>query len=464
MILRASPRRAAYGTLCSASVLFLLPFVLAASGLFNPVLVKDINPSGDSFPEFMTPIGDSVYFYADTGQTKQLFVANQQGATELTSLAGGTGCIDYLDYPHPIIANSANSPVYFLVSTASSCAANGVWRTDGTPEGTRAVMSGRSIDGFFAVDSGFYALAFDGSSGMGVWYSDGSAAGTKLVQGGFAYNATAVYDVGVLENSFYFVVMRVEQRRYELWRADTTSAVMLAPVTFKTSVNSAVYQNALYFAGTNGEMWRVSAGGTPVLWQDGSVFHGFISRMYVIGDRLYLVDWDTSGQYKQTLWRYDGAADKLDEIVTYSEIDDIAGMGDSVYFSVQQYADPPLEGSLLLRLPLTATQPTPVSSNFTLAGDKSIGSIESGGDLLYLSVYPGQGADLWVSDGSEAGTQRVSSRINSFDNWRSFSCPCMVVAGGQLYFDRQEAEFGVEPWRLQRINLNERLYLPHLAH
>ena len=464
MALRTSLRRAVRSTVWSASFLFLIPFLIAAWGLLNPVLVKDINPNGDSFPEFMTPIGDSVYFYADTGQAKQLFVANQQGATKLTSLADGINYIDHLDFPHPIIAGSADGPVYFLVCPTLGCAAYGIWRTDGTPEGTRPVLPNPDIDGFAAAGSGFYALAFDGSSGMGVWHSDGSGAGTKLVQGGFAYNAAAVYDVGVLENVFYFVVLRVEQNRYELWRADTTGAAMLGPVTFNTSVNAAVYQNALYFAGENGAVWRVSPGGAPVLWQDGSVFHGSIAYMYVIGDRLYLIDWDMSSEpYEGTLWRYDGAADKLDEIGTYSKIDDIAGMGDSAYFSVQQNADPPLGGSLLLRLPLTATQPMPVSSNFTLGGHHSIIQIEAGGDLLYMTVFTSLGAELWVSDGSEEGTRRVGSQIDSFEQWGSSTCPCLAVAGGQLYFDRQDTVTGVEPWRLERINLNKRLHLPHLA-
>jgi hypothetical protein len=73
MFLRMWSRRALHGTVWSASLLFLIPFVLSASGLFNPVLVKDINPNGDSFPDFMTPAGDSVYFYADTGQVEQFF-------------------------------------------------------------------------------------------------------------------------------------------------------------------------------------------------------------------------------------------------------------------------------------------------------------------------------------------------------------------------------------------------------
>ena len=71
-------------TVWSLPLLFLSPIALSTFNLFNPVLVKDINPAGDAFPIFLTPAGDVVYFYADTGEAKQRFVAIQQGVTQLT--------------------------------------------------------------------------------------------------------------------------------------------------------------------------------------------------------------------------------------------------------------------------------------------------------------------------------------------------------------------------------------------
>jgi len=449
-------------TVWSLPLLFLSPIALSTFNLFNPVLVKDINPAGDAFPIFLTPAGDVVYFYADTGEAKQLFVANQQGVTQLTSLAGGTGHIDHVDHPAPI--QMADCAIYFLVDANDDWGVDQVWRTDGTPAGTKPIML-NDIRGLSAAAEGFYALAGDGNGYWGVWYSDGSEAGAKLLQGGFDSMTTSIIVLGVFDGHFYFAMTKPMGRTFDLWRADTNSATLLVSTTLRGWVHGAVYQNTLYIADRSGEIWRLPAGSdTPVMWQDGSRFYGSVSRMYATDERLYLIGLDISGQYTQTLWRYDGASGNFEEIATYTEIRGVTGMGDSLYYTAEQYTEEGvrLGGSYFLRLPLTATTPISVSPVFTTPGDLIAEGLKTDGNLLYMQVSKPGASELWVSDGSASGTRRVTNTVQSYENWGSATCPCIAVAGGEAYFDRQDPDTGVELWTLEREE-GKSLYLPHLA-
>jgi ELWxxDGT repeat protein len=107
-------------------------FVTGLTG--GPVILKDINPSGDSDPRYLTVMGDKLYFSANDGAR----------GTEL-------------------------------------------WSSDGTESGTRIVKDIRpnaaSADpkDLFATDERLYFVADDGMHGRELWVSDGSPSGTHMV-------------------------------------------------------------------------------------------------------------------------------------------------------------------------------------------------------------------------------------------------------------------------------------------
>lgn len=469
MFLRSWLSRVQADTIRSAS--FLFPMLLVSLIVFNPVMVADINPEGDAFPDALTSVGDSVHFYATRGGVKQFFVANEQGTMQLTSLPIGSGC--FLYDQEPLIA--VGSAVFFSINVQFMdplgfyCGRQQIWRTDGTPSGTTLVKDFRSDVRALHVDgNGFYAISY-----AGVWYSDGSEAGTKLVQGDMM-SYQYVPALGVLDGKFYFLAQdEWNDSNYELWRADAIRAeVVTNTVALDSYITAVVYQNNLYFSGNNGAVWRLSAGSDmPLLWRDGGTFNGYAARMYAHGDRLYIVDQDTSNG-TQTLWRYDGAADKLDNIGTYTEIQSIAGLGDSVYFAGAQANGSQEIGVELLRLPISTTMPVSVSPDFGVNVGKDIQAITVVGNMLYMRVQAPNRVDtsqpdlleLWASDGSAEGTQRVMNIADAVGNWNARTCPCLAAAGGQLYFDRKDASVGIELWRLRYIEVNEWLHLPQIIH
>jgi ELWxxDGT repeat protein len=399
-----------------------------------------------------------LFFYANNGQSRQFFTANSDGLQQLTAIPNGTGCIVEDENRWPIIISDAT---YFSVADAN-CSLRQVWRTDGRPATTR--LAHEFPYGFLSIhptDVGFYAVAGDSPSSLGIWYSSGT--GAQLVQGGFDSISTVIYPASEMGFDFYFLVQRTGDPRYELWRAGTNGATMLGKIALETLLAAEGHEDYVYISGSNGEVWRITEGeDAPVLWQDGSQFRGVVADMHSLGDELFLIDQDRSRpliETTETLWRYVGPADKLEEIVTYSNIQAITKMAGEVFFAAEQWADPPLEGSVLLRLSQSATTPEPVSPEFALTGDKSIDLIVTDYDFVYMRVYTSEGIELWVSDGSAAGTQRVTSLTTR--SGESQACPCLAATNKTLYFDFEDPATGVELWELELIK--DSLYVPYIS-
>lgn len=380
-------------------------------------------------------------------------------ASILTTLPDGTGCIAGDEGRWPVIVADA---IYFGVAVDANCTLGQVWRTDGRPEVTR--LAAEFPYGFLSIhpsDIGFYAVAGDSPSSVGIWYSAGSSA--RLVQGGFDSSAAVVYPAGELGFDFYFLVQRMGDPLYEFWRAGTNGATMLRKLALETFVAAEGYAGHMYVSGTNGAVWRIAEeDAAPVLWQDGSRFHGAVVDTHSLGRRLFLIDQDRSRplmETTETLWRYDGDEDKLEEIATYSNIQALTMMNAEAYFAAEQWADPPLEVSLLLRLPQSSTTPEPVSPEFALTGNKSADLLTTDYDFVYMRVYTPEAVELWATDGSTAGTQRVTA-LNTRGG-ESQDCPCLVGTGETLYFDRDDPVTGVELWKLEQT-VEKPLYLPYV--
>ncbi len=167
-----------------AGLLCLLPFATAAAYAPVPLLVADLNPSGSSYPDYVTAVGDQVYFYASSGQTRQFFVSDGSTITQLTALPDGVGH-PYPEETEPFIVAAdaeAGGAVYFSVDADDNLYVDQLWRTDGTPGGTRLVKDfGGPFYGIYTSGTDVYTVGLDGGEagacGAAALVPEGAAAG-----------------------------------------------------------------------------------------------------------------------------------------------------------------------------------------------------------------------------------------------------------------------------------------------
>jgi ELWxxDGT repeat protein len=75
------------------------------------------------------------------------------------------------------------------------------------------------------------------------------------------------------------------------------------------------------------------------------------------------------------------------------------------------------------------------------------------GDRVFFTAQDGEhGRELWASDGTPEGTRLVwdlnPGGFSSFPSW-PFGLPTLLtVAGGHLFFNADDGESGLEPWSL----------------
>ena len=293
-----------------------------------------------------------------------------------------------------------------------------LWKSDGTSEGTTLVAdirandsndpfaNGSDPDNFIEFEDRLYFTASNGLIGNEVWVSDGTTEGTELLA-----------DIRPNDSEYYF--------EYGSFSSEFTVAGDL-----------------LFFAannGTNGnELW-VSDGtseGTQLLKDinpgttDG-YFYPFEPRvdssypqeLVAIGDLVYFAAED--GENGRELWVSDGTSEGTKLVADIN-----SGFDDSEYIYSRAGKSRRLEN------------PRPLDSNpdgITVFNDK-----------LFFSADDGiNGRELWVSDGTEAGTQLVSD-INpgssEDDGLNDFSPGNFFQFQNRLYFSADDGENGRELW------------------
>lgn len=209
----------------------LLPLLVAltcacdAEGLETAVLVRDINPTNSSVPAQLTRVGDRVFFTAlgDNGAVgRELWVTD--------GTAAGTALVRDVN-PEPfrdsLIGDLTwfDDALHFGVGNPFRFGPHGLWRSDGTPGGTGAVVEVDSALGLIAAPRRLFFLAASTQSARICWLDlehDVDCAGFAL-----RLNPTAPAVAG----DRYFVVgaPSYDTDDFEIWTA--MAAPKAAPVT-----------------------------------------------------------------------------------------------------------------------------------------------------------------------------------------------------------------------------------------
>jgi uncharacterized repeat protein (TIGR01451 family) len=337
-------------------------------------------------------------------------------------------------------------------------------RTGGTEEWPSATQ-------FVDLNGTIVFAAADGRHGTELWKTDGTAAGTSLVKDICPGVCPSLPRSLLVVGSRIFFSAEDGAHGQELWTTDGTPAgtVMVADLTpgvvgsypygFETIGGKLLFSVSGLVAGI-GELWESdgTAAGThvladiaPGLDRSSPAFLGRLGGMLLFsawtpatGREL----WKTDGTAAGTAFVADlnpGSGDSLSGSPPYPGSSYAAVAGGRLYFQACDtdhgcelwVSDGTAAGTVLVKdiIPGGGTSGTGSSSPYYL--------VPLGAGILFEACDDDHGCELWSSDGTAAGTVMVAD-INP-GSGRS-SPRNLTVVGSRVFFNAQEETHGVELW------------------
>ncbi|WP_276374625.1 ELWxxDGT repeat protein [Chryseolinea sp. H1M3-3] len=198
------------------------------------VMVKDIYPGdwNSSYPYNLTSVGNTLYFVANddihfTGLGIWKTDGTAEGTVIVNSADSQIGAVDY-PWMNNRYLKGMNGMLYFKAYTPD--VGHELWKSDGTAEGTVLVKdinvgsASSSIEQFTELNGVLYFLANDGVGGDELWKTDGTEEGTVLVKDIYpGSNSSYPWDLTTANNLLFFTATN-EQGDLYLWRTDGTAA------------------------------------------------------------------------------------------------------------------------------------------------------------------------------------------------------------------------------------------------
>ncbi|MBL8810204.1 MAG: hypothetical protein JNM43_08510 [Planctomycetaceae bacterium] len=390
----------------------------AANGT-GAALVKDIYPG---------PNGSEISGLVNLNGTLYFSARNDTNGVELWKSDGtAAGTVLFKDISpgngssYPSSLTNANGTLIFSANDANG---HELWKSDGTVAGTVLVKdiaagAGSSIDRiynrFVVSGSSVFFTADNGSVGMELWKTDGTAAGTVLVKdiwtGANWANISKLTDVAGL---LYFVANDGVNGE-ELWQSDgTTAGTSMVADLNATGIDQLTNVNGKLFYRASGELWsRNSSAVTPSMVKElgEGGWEGAPLSLTAVGSTLFFTAvyaWATPGpkvSIGRELWKSDGTA----------------------------------AGTVLVKDLVNI----PVSTYNDYAWGSNPVNLANNNGTLFFSANDGvNGLELWMSDGTTAGTALFADLTGDSGS----SDPQNITAiGGRLYLTAMSEAKGREP-------------------
>jgi ELWxxDGT repeat protein len=264
--------------------------------------------------------------------------------------------------------------------------------------------------GFEAQGGDALFLATDSVHGAGLWKSDGTTAGTTFVFP-FRYGVGRIIPLGPRS----LLLAQGATNRYDLWSTDGT-------------------------AGGTFDLALPGSGGSPTEF----------TILAIIAGKAYF-GWN-DGQHGNELWESDGTRSGTrrisdlpasEEFDTYSGGPTAARLGGGLLFVTQDSSGSP---RTLWRTDGNPGHTTTLGAQCTeCTGFREAGLVATTGKVLFLGQDRNAGQELWATDGTPAGTRRVTDACPG---------PCgqasdLALLGGELYFVSRDQQARSDLWRAE---------------
>jgi ELWxxDGT repeat protein len=441
------------------------------------VLVKDINatgPAASSFPSWLAVYHGQVFFAANDG-------VHGLALWKTDGTAAGTVMVKDIDpgngplppgvpptVPPPFgtLGNLTvvGDTLYF--TDGDTVHGTALWKTDGTEAGTVLVKDlaptdssvpifgsytgAGAISNLTDVNGTLYFTGDDGVHGVELWKSDGTEAGTVMVKDIFPGTAPAPaptplpgpfpptgptansglpLDLRNVNGTLFFTAEDGVHGR-ELWKSDGTEA----GTGLVKDINPGPAGSSQYFGGP------------------------FLAEAVDYGGSYFFTATDGTGA--TDLWKSDGTDAGT---VRVKHFDGIPGPGQltvvngTLYFVAADLAhgaelwksDGTEAGTVMVKDLNPGGSPAPFPGMPTAPSSSNPAALTDVNGTLYFVADDGvHGAELWKSDGTEAGTV-LAADVNPGPA-AGFSVPqaaTLLAAGGAVYFAPDDGQHGQEMWK-----------------
>ncbi len=392
------------------------------------VLVKDIKPgrARGSFPYSLTDVGGRLFFTADDGKHGQeLWTSdgNRSGTVLVKDINPGADGGEYDENPSSL--TGVGGRLFFTADDGTH--GTELWTSDGTKAGTVLVKDitpgaggygERAPYSLTAVGGRLFFTADDGTHGVELWRSDGTRAGTVLVKdikpGAGGYDDYAPSSLTNVGGRLFFAADDGTHGR-ELWRSDGTRAGTALVKDIKRDV-----------------------------------YDSDPSSLADVGGRLFFTARD--GIHGRELWRSDGTragtvlVKDINPVARDSNARALTGVGGRLFFTAEDgthgeelwTSNGTRAGTVLVKdiNPDTASEYLSAPSSLTGVGAR-----------LFFAADDGvHGSDLWTSDGTSAGTVLVKDINPGLRQRDEEYAPRMSGLGGRLLFAAADGIHGAELW------------------
>lgn len=464
---------------------------LHAQAPFALELVKDINPSGDSYCGGFIELNGLIYFQANDGvHGWELWVTNgtATGTYMVKDInpnnSGGTGGLSRLQVLNGKLLFATNDGVHGAEW----------WVSDGTENGTKLLkdinplppssFEGNALVGNIGVyHNELYFLANDGVHGLETWKTDGTTAGTQMVADlspepwSVDVLSKIVMPNGMAYKDKYYFMASDSVHGLELWVLDSTNAAPRMVKDIYPGVEDsnpyflAVYNDVLLFRATdtNGaELWVTdgTSQGTQLMANIISGPNGAIDKgSFPAGAAVVFKDWLYFSIYPPNggrgyLYRTKGVIGDPEEVELNSEPQwNTYGVGEFIYneklyfggytsttgtelwrFNGDSYSD-----SLVIDIDTSIVSPFPG----TLSSSPS--HFFEFKEYLFFKAfnYDGYGNQLWVTNKNHDWFTYLKTDTNLIYDQSGYSDNSRIIIGDYVYFQGNYDGYGKELWRIR---------------
>jgi len=362
-------------------------------------LVADLlGSSGSSNPDDLTALSGRLFFTATDGHSTTLW---QSAGTEASTQS------------IPVSTQSLTTAAGLLFFTATGPGGTALWRTDGNAadlSGTVGLTNGAGVfPGQLVPFAGKLVFAARQGGVTALWQSDGTPSGTAVLVP-LPASVTGVSFLTALGSELYFMVSDNDFGA-TVWRSDGTAAGTRQVSDFIGHADPHFTRlgATVLFVGFDADdgfdLWKTDGtlAGTAIVFPAPGFDTANILDLAVLGNALYFVA-PTSTQGRG-LWRTDGTAD-----------------GTSLVREVTP------------QIVIQNTFDAPPPAYLTIASGK----------LFFVADDGEHGREIWVSDGTTAGTTLVA---DVFPGFLGANPSGLAVASGRLYFSANDGVHGRELWQ-----------------